>query len=41
MRYETLRRHYGQYVRAEGDDQLAKIAAYSSGTNSVASATPA
>lgn len=26
VRYETLRRHYGQYVRTEGADQLAKLA---------------
>ena len=27
VRYETLRRHYGKWLRSEGADQLAKLAA--------------
>lgn len=26
VRYETLRRHYGKWVRTEGDDQLETMA---------------
>ena len=30
IRYETLRRHYGKWLRTEGADQLAKLAALAS-----------